>query len=215
MDQWNEFKRYELEQRRMKLTETQRIADEQERKKKEAEYRLSLRKRERMILEQRQAEERSIAEQQSSEKQKNAEEYRLALLAQSAKELRRANQQREESQRLASQRLQAIQQVREKGSPIERIFFEAWCEAYPTITLERQHQIGKYFVDFAHVETKIAIELDGHAFHSSRKDRTRDYQRQRFIEDQGWSFVRFTGSEVFHGVASCVQITWERIQQGR
>lgn len=209
------FKQYELQKRQDQMARIQHLSDEQERKKKEVESQQSLRDQARIESERRQSEERRLTERQSIEKRRLADEAHAVLLAQSAEELRRTNRQKEEAQRLALEKIQAIQEVREKGSPIERIFFDAWREAYPDTVLKRQHQIGKYFVDFAHIDTQIAIELDGHEFHSSRKDRTKDYQRQRYIEDQGWSFVRFTGSEVFHDVASCVETVAHRIQQGR
>lgn len=214
-DYWSAFRQREVQQRQMRDANRQRLSEEQDRKRKEAEAQYILREQARSEVEQRLGKERSAVEQQANEKRRIDEEKRAALLVQSAGDLRRANQQKEDAQRIASERIQSIQEVKQKGSPIERIFFEAWCEAYPGILLKRQHPIGKYFVDFAHVESQIAIELDGHAFHSSRKDRTRDAQRERWIQSQGWRVERFTGSEVFADVQTCVEQVMEIIRRSQ
>src|SRR6266536_3580930 len=63
-------------------------------------------------------------------------------------------------------------------SPIETDFYEEWCKQFPNIELIRQFHILKYRVDFAHVETMMAIEIDGHNYHSGKRDRNKDYSRQ-------------------------------------
>ncbi len=52
----------------------------------------------------------------------------------------------------------------------------------------RQHPIGKYIADFACIEQKIAIELDG-GQHQERL--VYDEQRSAFLQAQGWQVVRF------------------------
>lgn len=215
MDQWDELRQYEQQQRQRRTADTQRIADEQTRKKKEIEYQLSLREQERFATEQRQSEKRRMEKQQAEEKRQHEENVRNALFQQVAKDQMAINQQREDAQRDACKRMAEQQTIKAQGSPIENIFHQAWNETYPYITLVRQHPIGKYFVDFAHVDTKIAIELDGHAFHSSRKDRNRDYTRQQEIEDLGWRFIRIPGSQVFQNIDGCVAVVFRRIQQAR
>lgn len=211
MDQWSELKKYAFRQRQQRFAEMQRLTEEDQCKKKEVEYQQFLREQERNRTEQRLAEEKKEAEQRSIEKHQQNEARHHTLLFQSAEELRSANKRNREAQLLAEQNQKEIQ-ARTKESPIETGFFEAWCKLCPSIVIEHQYKIGNRRVDFAHLETMTAIELDGHEFHSGRKARTQDYQRQREIEDHGWFFVRFTGSEVFHDVEGCVRVAWNRIQ---
>jgi very-short-patch-repair endonuclease len=97
-------------------------------------------------------------------------------------------------------------------SPIEQVFWDAWCGPFRdqggdeewAIKLIPQYHIGSYRVDFAHVETKTAIELDGHATHSSPDAIAYDRKRQREIESQGWRVIRFGGKEIFENVGKCV-----------
>jgi very-short-patch-repair endonuclease len=95
-------------------------------------------------------------------------------------------------------------------SPIEQSFWNTWERHHRQFDynykycLRPQCQIGKYRVDFAHLETKTVIELDGFASHSSTEDIANDRKRQRFIEEQGWHVIRFGGKEIHHDVDACV-----------
>jgi very-short-patch-repair endonuclease len=90
-------------------------------------------------------------------------------------------------------------------SPIEEAFWEAWHERnmQSRFILVPQHPIGKYRVDFAHIPTMTAIELDGHTTHSSPDAIAKDRKRQREIEEQGWHVIRFGGKEVHSDATAC------------
>lgn len=92
-------------------------------------------------------------------------------------------------------------------SPIERDFWETWRIVAGDIQLQPQHRLfgGRYRLDFAHIETLTAIELDGYESHGSRAAFTKDRQRQREIERLGWRFIRFSGAEINGGVLACVE----------
>lgn len=51
-------------------------------------------------------------------------------------------------------------------------------------------------IDFAHVGLKIAIEVDGRAFHSDRRSFERDRERQNMIALGGWLVLRFTWEQI-------------------
>lgn len=57
--------------------------------------------------------------------------------------------------------------------------------------------IGDFRVDFGYTNEMIAIELDGHDYHSTKEQRGYDAKRDRFLQAQGWKVLRFTGSEVW------------------
>lgn len=52
--------------------------------------------------------------------------------------------------------------------------------------------VAGYCVDFAFVGPKVAIEIDGLAFHSDADDFHRDRKRQNAIALAGWQVLRFT-----------------------
>ncbi|MBI3408290.1 MAG: endonuclease domain-containing protein [Planctomycetes bacterium] len=58
----------------------------------------------------------------------------------------------------------------------------------------RQHPVGAYVADFACVECKLVVELDGES-HLSRKPR--DQVRTTSLESEGWQVLRFWNTEVY------------------
>lgn len=93
-------------------------------------------------------------------------------------------------------------------SPLEEKFWYAWRSAHGwLVPLQYQYEIdgGKYRVDFAYPGIKVAIELDGHQWHSSKEQFTKDRARQRELELQGWRFVRFSGQEIVKDPAACYE----------
>jgi very-short-patch-repair endonuclease len=51
-------------------------------------------------------------------------------------------------------------------------------------------------VDFAHVGLRIAIEVDGRAFHSDRHSFEHDRWRQNELTVRGWLVLRFTWEQI-------------------
>ncbi len=54
----------------------------------------------------------------------------------------------------------------------------------------------RYEIDFAYVEERIAIEVDGHGSHATRRQRAADNVRENALSDVGWTFRRFTYEQV-------------------
>jgi len=63
-------------------------------------------------------------------------------------------------------------------------------------------------IDFALLPCRIAIEVDGRAFHSDRVSFERDRQRQNLLVIRGWTVLRFTWEQIHDdsdGVIATVQ----------
>ncbi len=86
-------------------------------------------------------------------------------------------------------------------SPLERMFFEL---AFLDLHLYPQHPVGKYRLDFAIPDKRVAIELDGHEYHKTKYQRTHDAQRDRWLYGQGWTVLRFTGTEIYTDLDRCI-----------
>lgn len=104
----------------------------------------------------------------------------------------------------ASIRLQQLQKWKGTAcqSPIEQEFFAV--ASLRISDLQPQFPIGPYFADFAIPPRRLVIELDGHEWHSTVEQRTRDAKRGRGLLLAGWRVVRFTGTEIRRGVHRCV-----------
>ena len=65
----------------------------------------------------------------------------------------------------------------------------------PGIEWVKQHPVGLYRADFALPSICFAVEIDGHAYHSSAEQIQRDKKRDRDFLMMGWRVMRFHGSE--------------------
>ena len=68
-----------------------------------------------------------------------------------------------------------------------------------------QYRIGRYRVDLAYPVIKLAIEVDGLEFHGSQQAFIKDQKRQRDIQNEGWTVIRFATKEVNINSSGCVQ----------
>ena len=88
-------------------------------------------------------------------------------------------------------------------SPIEITFWHNARKFLPTLV--PQYRVESYRIDFALPECKLGIEIDGHESHKSKEQRAHDAQKDRLLSLQGWTILRFTGSEVFRDTRACVE----------
>ncbi len=71
----------------------------------------------------------------------------------------------------------------------------------------RQHWVstprGSYRFDLAYVEERVAIEMDGDRYHSSREQRERDRRRDAACASIDWLTLRFSWQRLHFDVAGC------------
>jgi very-short-patch-repair endonuclease len=65
------------------------------------------------------------------------------------------------------------------------------------VKFRRQHSIGQYIVDFACVERRLVVEVDG-GYHEAVFDNDQD--RQRYLERNTWTVIRFDNEDVMQDV---------------
>ena len=68
----------------------------------------------------------------------------------------------------------------------------------------RQHPIGPYIADFACVQERLVVELDG-GQHAQADERAHDTRRTQFLHSQGWRVLRFWNHEVLTELAGVLQ----------
>lgn len=111
-------------------------------------------------------------------------------------------------------------------SPIEQVFMMEWYFArvedrFGVRLMPQQEEVvdnQTYRIDFAIIKegkpAKIAIELDGHAFHERTPvQAANDRQRERALIRQGYTVLRFTGSEVVSNSRKCLSEVVAVIEQ--
>ena len=75
-----------------------------------------------------------------------------------------------------------------------------------------QYEIERYKIDLAVFITlfsgavlRIAVECDGHDYHSTKEQLRRDNRKSRWLQRNGWQVVRFTGSEIWRDAKACAK----------
>lgn len=63
------------------------------------------------------------------------------------------------------------------------------------IKYEEQYQIGPYQLDFAFVESKIDLEIDGDQHHLDPRIVESDKRRNQYLTEQGWKIIRVRWSD--------------------
>lgn len=87
-------------------------------------------------------------------------------------------------------------------SKLEIIFENAMVEAGITgyVYNHRNHQ---YQYDFAFLDRKIDVEIDGR-MHTSSEHQGHDQKRDEWSANQGWAVVRFSEKEIKTNVGACI-----------
>jgi len=67
----------------------------------------------------------------------------------------------------------------------------------------RQHPIGNYILDFACIDVKLAIEVDGSQHNEIQNQ---DDLRTAWLETQGWKVLRFWNNEVLQNVEGVLEV---------
>jgi len=61
--------------------------------------------------------------------------------------------------------------------------------------------VGNLWIDYAIVSQKIAIECDGERWH---QDKEKEAKRDKRLEENGWTVLHFTGSEIEADIDECI-----------
>jgi very-short-patch-repair endonuclease len=63
-----------------------------------------------------------------------------------------------------------------------------------------------YELDFAYVDVRLGLEVDGHGSHATRRNRAADNDRANELGNHGWRLRRFTYEQVMHRPAAVAAI---------
>jgi very-short-patch-repair endonuclease len=86
------------------------------------------------------------------------------------------------------------QQMRKRMSePETRLWLQLRAARFEGVKFRRQKVIGRYIADFAANEPKLVVEVDGD---THDVDDSRDHIRTRYLEEQGYTVLRFSNLDV-------------------
>lgn len=96
------------------------------------------------------------------------------------------------------------------SSELEVAMHNALIEA--CISFETQYKVLRYYIDFAVVDSKVAIEADGEYWHKGER-KERDIVRDEKLRAEGWIVIRFPGKRIVKDIGGClaeIKATLER-----
>lgn len=77
------------------------------------------------------------------------------------------------------------------------------------VKFRRQHPQGPYIADFACLQPRLIVELDG-SQHADR--RLYDAQRDEFFQAQGFAILRFATDAPFRNMDGVLQVIFEQLR---
>lgn len=80
------------------------------------------------------------------------------------------------------------------------------------LKFRRQVPIGPYIVDFACLEKKVIVEIDG-GEHNFPDHRRYDSQRAAWLEAQGFRILRFWNNEVLSNIEAVLTVILQACQE--
>jgi very-short-patch-repair endonuclease len=95
-------------------------------------------------------------------------------------------------------------------SPIERRLSDALAFRGYAVTL--QVPCGKYRIDLALLGPRIAIECDDKAYHSTPKAKARDRRKDKYLKENGWQVLRFSGRMITRDLGKVIQRIEEAVR---
>jgi very-short-patch-repair endonuclease len=93
------------------------------------------------------------------------------------------------------QKRDAARTLRRNATDVERIMWLVLRDRRLSgIKFRRQVPIGPFVADFAAIEHRIVVELDG----GQHADSVADARRDAFLTREGWRVLRFWNNDVMH-----------------
>jgi len=93
--------------------------------------------------------------------------------------------------------------MRQPQTPAEAILWRALRDRNLGYKFRRQHPIKRFIIDLYCAQAKLCIEIDG-ASHTDPRQGAYDLARTAFLEEMGYSVIRFTNDDVRYHLNSVV-----------
>ena len=117
----------------------------------------------------------------------------------------------EKQHRLYPPILQAARELRQPQTPAEqKLWSRLRDRQLDGLKFRRQHPIGKFIIDFYCAEAKLCIEIDGDS-HAEQVEY--DQARTAYLNELGYTIMRFTNREVFGQLEAVAQAIADECQR--
>lgn len=99
---------------------------------------------------------------------------------------------------------------RQYATEAERLLWHYLKEKKIGYKFRRQHIVGEYITDFINLKHKLIIEVDG-KYHQEAEQVIKDAQRTQYLEQKGYTVIRFTNEEIFNHMEDVIKKIKETI----
>ena len=99
---------------------------------------------------------------------------------------------------------QMAKDLRKNMTDAEKVLWYHLKQNFEGFKFRRQHPLGIYIADFYCHKGKLVIELDGN-IHDNEEVKRNDEIRQRSMEQDGITVIRFKNEEVFKSLETVLQ----------
>ncbi len=106
-------------------------------------------------------------------------------------------------------RTRAIE-LRKELTPAERKLWSRIRNDQLGVNFRRQHAISNFIPDFACIEKKLIIELDG-SQHLEQEEY--DKERTKYLETQGYKVIRFWNNDVMNDIDSVINVICDTLNE--
>lgn len=75
----------------------------------------------------------------------------------------------------------------------------------------REYPISRYSIDFAWVDKKLAVEIDGEQHEKFNEQKERDLKKNELLEINGWEILRIKWKDMFNDTQYWIKIAYDFI----
>ena len=93
---------------------------------------------------------------------------------------------------------------RKNQTPAENLLWQNILNNKLGIKVRRQHSVKGYIVDFALLEARLIVELDGE-YHNEKQQKIYDDARTKFLNELDLKLIRFTNEEVLNDISTVIE----------
>jgi very-short-patch-repair endonuclease len=109
----------------------------------------------------------------------------------------------EKQHRIYPPLLTAARELRQPQTPAEqKLWSRLRDRQLDGFKIRRQHPIDRFIVDFYCAEARLCVEIDGES-HAEQVDY--DQARTEYLNERGYTVIRFTNREVFNQFEAVLQ----------
>ncbi|MBU0660965.1 endonuclease domain-containing protein [Patescibacteria group bacterium] len=98
--------------------------------------------------------------------------------------------------------------LRKQATKSEQILWQELRGKQLGIKFRRQYNIDYYIVDFYCHELRLILEIDGN-IHGENKQRLKDIERQTYLEEQGYTIVRYRNEQILNELDIVLEQLWQ------